>query len=518
MKYVVEKKFANKKLIGLLIFLLSFIFYVRTLAPTVTTGDAAKLAIFSYRLELNVALEYHNLHTLLGFLFNLLPFGDIAYRQNLMSAFFAALSVMLVYFIVLKLVNSRLSAFIAALSLTLSHTFWLLAVITETYSLLTFFLGLIILLLFCWEKSKNDRLIYIFSFVFGLSLCNNVLIFFFLPAFLYFILWKDPQLFFRKYRFLLSLVSFLIGFLPFIIVFAISLPESSWKELIASATITPWKRYYRPILKLIQEVLRYPTYLMYQFPLFGFIFGFLGLGKLFKEKFKISLFLLLIFLIDIIFSAGYMRQKEFNLLLPSYLIFSLWVGVGFSLFLNKCKDFFLRKNCNIKQIRWRIKMIIVLIIILVTGTPLVLYYITPILCDRFRIDLVKARTLPYRDNNRFFLYPGKDGYYEPYNFAKEVFEIVEPNSIIIADFTVFTVLKYFQEIKGWGRNVQWIFIDPPFKPLDSESMINDKIEKFSLYLADDWEPYYNTKDLRKKYSIIPCGPIFQIRKKIKLKG
>ena len=308
-------------------------------------------------------------------------------------------------------------------------------------------------------------------------------------------------------------LSFLIGFSPLIVIFIMSLPKADWKDLIASTTTVPWRRYYRSILKLIKEILRYPAYLMYQFPLLGFIFGFLGLGKLFKERFKVSLFLLLIFLISIIFSAGYMRQREFNLLVPSYLIFSLWIGVGLSLFFNKCRDFFFRKGYNIRQAEQKIRKVAVLVIILMIGTQLSLYYNISNFCDRFHIDLVKARTLPYRDNNRFFLCPDKSGYYEPYYFSKEVFEIVEPNSVIIADFTVLAVLQYFQEVKKWRKDIKWIFVDPPFIILDTESMIDDKIDKFPIYLADDWGPYYNIEELRKKYSIVPYGPIFQLKKK-----
>lgn len=117
---------------------LTFILYLITLSPTVTWGDSAKLTMFVHNTEISIRQGYHPLHTIIGLLFSYLPFGDYAYRQNLMSACFGALTVGLVYLILFRWTRSVVAAIGGALSLTVSHVFWMLSVINESYTLFAF--------------------------------------------------------------------------------------------------------------------------------------------------------------------------------------------------------------------------------------------------------------------------------------------------------------------------------------------------------------------------------------------
>ncbi len=85
-------------------------------------------------------------------LFQFLPVGTIAYRTNLMSAVFTALTALLVYDIVVSSPNSpakdnRLAGLIAGFAYGLSPIAWSQAVITEVYPLHIFFIALILWLL-----------------------------------------------------------------------------------------------------------------------------------------------------------------------------------------------------------------------------------------------------------------------------------------------------------------------------------------------------------------------------------
>jgi hypothetical protein len=75
---------------------LAFCVYLRTLAPTVMWYDMGELTTASSVLGIAHNTGYP-LYILLGKLFTFLPFGDVAYRVNLMSAVFAALTVSLVF-------------------------------------------------------------------------------------------------------------------------------------------------------------------------------------------------------------------------------------------------------------------------------------------------------------------------------------------------------------------------------------------------------------------------------------
>jgi len=159
----VEKKSrseVNRGFVALLtlLCLLAFAAYLSTLAPTITWRhwgiDTGELATAAHRLAVPHPSGYP-VYLLLGKGFTLLPWGSIAYRTNLLSAFFAAATVGAVaWSIYLSLAATEMRAWPGAIgSLTgaamfaFSPTFWSQAVITEVYTLHTFLLGLLLLLL-----------------------------------------------------------------------------------------------------------------------------------------------------------------------------------------------------------------------------------------------------------------------------------------------------------------------------------------------------------------------------------
>ena len=80
------------------LFLVTFGLYLSTLAPSVATifDDSLELQLACYQLAIIHPTGYP-LYALLGKLFTFLPFGDVAYRVNLLSAVAAAWAVTLVY-------------------------------------------------------------------------------------------------------------------------------------------------------------------------------------------------------------------------------------------------------------------------------------------------------------------------------------------------------------------------------------------------------------------------------------
>lgn len=94
-----------KRYMGLLVFLISFTVYLMTLAPTVYVGDSGELIAASYTLGIPHPPGYP-LFTILGKIFiTFIPIGSIAYRVNLLSAFFASSTVLLLYFFLNKLIK-----------------------------------------------------------------------------------------------------------------------------------------------------------------------------------------------------------------------------------------------------------------------------------------------------------------------------------------------------------------------------------------------------------------------------
>jgi len=146
--------------------------YFVTLAPTVTSGDSGELIAAACTLGVPHPSGYP-LYCLIGKAFSLLPVSNPAWRINLMSAFFGALTVGMVYLICRQLSIQRVAAFVGALALAFSRIFWSQSVTAKFYTLNTFLLFSIILLLLLWSDTKKSAFLYAASGVFGLSLSNH---------------------------------------------------------------------------------------------------------------------------------------------------------------------------------------------------------------------------------------------------------------------------------------------------------------------------------------------------------
>lgn len=111
--------------------------YGMTAAPTVAT-------VFDDSLEFQVVLPTlgiahptgYPLYTLLGWLVTrLLPLGDAAYRANLFSVLAAALTVALLYRLLVRVTGARTPALLAAALFAISPLWWSQATLAEVYAL-----------------------------------------------------------------------------------------------------------------------------------------------------------------------------------------------------------------------------------------------------------------------------------------------------------------------------------------------------------------------------------------------
>ena len=154
---------------AILIGLTALALYVRTLAPSLLWGDSAEFQTLSYTLGMTHPSGYMT-QIIFGKLFTYLPVGNIAYRVNLMSAFFAALAVAETYLIVRLLRGWRVAALSAAMLLGLSEGFWWRALIAESYAPAAGMLATIWLLLLLWRNTGRWSYLFVAGVVGGLSL------------------------------------------------------------------------------------------------------------------------------------------------------------------------------------------------------------------------------------------------------------------------------------------------------------------------------------------------------------
>jgi len=135
----------------------------------VLPSDSAEFQVLAEQLGIAHCPGYP-VYLLLAKLFTFLPFGDIAYRVNLFSAFMAALTVTGVYLANRLLLPSRWAAIFGAMLLTVSYTFWSQAVIAEVYSAGAAFTVWIVTCVLGWEKTGKNYLLFVGGLLGGLSL------------------------------------------------------------------------------------------------------------------------------------------------------------------------------------------------------------------------------------------------------------------------------------------------------------------------------------------------------------
>lgn len=186
-----------------------FSVYLCTTAPVVYVGDSGEFTAAAFSLGIPHNSGYP-LYSLLGKIFCLIPFGNVGFRMNLMSTFFAALTVFLIYDIIKKFTRNILCSLTAAGFLAFTPLFWSQTVSAEVYPLHVFFQALMIRLLWQWDKSRDFHHLLMFVFVTGLSFGNHMQTVMLAPPVLYFIISGDKKAIFSLRQFVAISVFFIL--------------------------------------------------------------------------------------------------------------------------------------------------------------------------------------------------------------------------------------------------------------------------------------------------------------------
>jgi hypothetical protein len=134
-------------------FLLSLSLYLQTLAPSVATlfDDSLEFPLVAHRLAIAHPTGYP-LYTLLGKLFTLGPWRNVAWAVNLVSALAGALTVALIYVVTRQLTRRRLPALLGTGALAGSPILWSQSVIAEVYTLHSVFVAALLWVALRWAR------------------------------------------------------------------------------------------------------------------------------------------------------------------------------------------------------------------------------------------------------------------------------------------------------------------------------------------------------------------------------
>jgi len=215
-----EHKTLNK-LFAALVFLYALILYILTLAPTASFWDPGEFIAVAHGLEI-AHPPGAPLFILLGHVVSMFaPADKVAYCINFMSGFVSAVSVMLLYLIIVQLITEfkgnpdkytnlekvslYAGAILGAITFAVTDSFWFNAVESNVFATSLFFMALVVWLVLKWaehhDSPYNERWLVLVSYVIGLAIGVHLLS-------LLAIFFVIPIVYFKKFR--VTLFSFVM--------------------------------------------------------------------------------------------------------------------------------------------------------------------------------------------------------------------------------------------------------------------------------------------------------------------
>lgn len=554
-------------ILGLAIFLLSFGIYLRTLCPTVSELDSGELITVCYTLGIAHPAGYP-LYTLLGKLFTMLPIRTVAFRMNMMSAFFASLTAVLVYFVVLRLYELGdtgrqgklwdMSKYVVSASIgllfALSRAFWSYAVITEVYTMKAFFIVLLIFILLTWRASTSSRkhwFLWIGAFIYGLSLGTRITMMLFGPIFLLYIIVNrkvSPALRIRTLS--LMLLFFLLGFSIYLYlpIRSLSNPIIDWgnPENCSNFIDHVTGKQFRFMLfnaskpMIWSHVKEYIYSFAMQFTLLLYPICIIGAVRFLRNRPKEFMLLAGICLVNIIFNiflyTGIYWLEHF--FIPSFAVFAIWTGWGMRTIMGgiEHKARSVERGAKVMEhgdSRPGVR-----------ESSLVLRLVSCVLCILF----VLAPLLPYDAN---YAHADQSENWGSYDYGRNILSLVEDNAVIVAaNINPTFPLWYFQYVEKQRPDVtvldanllasQWIYDflrdrsleaeKTPFDPkihCSYENWMSTLVMDFTSRNIDSRPFYFTFKEpnisaeadasgyiLTPRFYFMSIGPVYQVQRKI----
>lgn len=221
-----------RRLLPLGLFLFGFTLFASTLAPSIVFGDPTEYTLVPHLWGILHPPGYAFMTLLVKAWQTLVPLSSLAYRTNLLSATAAALGGVMVYLAPLpsperssgegRGVGVRGEGLLAALCLYAASNYWQHAIHTNAHIITATLASVSLFLLLRWHASGNDKWLYGFGFVAGISVTQHPLLVFGFPAYTIFILWElirptgspRPR---RSFMLILKLAFFgLLGLIPWL--------------------------------------------------------------------------------------------------------------------------------------------------------------------------------------------------------------------------------------------------------------------------------------------------------------
>ena len=462
--------------LGVLLLCVALLYGI-SLAPDVLWGDDA---MFQLALAKGT-LTNHAVWGLLARLFVRLPVGNPAFRANLASAVYGVGAVAFLYLAALAAGGRVRAAVAAGAGLALSHTFWLESVRAEVYTLhlLIFFAGLWMLLR--WRRGPEQRLwLYAGLIVWAIGTYNHLLLTMALPGGAW-LVWNALAPGQRKRALVAGVLVSTFGLLGLWF-----LARGFFVDVVLGAARVVVETFSFSLPRLAMHL----VLLVYQLPLLG-IFTLPGVRRLSREDRPLLIGLATIIVCTAAFSSTHGILESYVFYLPATGLIALMAGLGFERWTGR--------RCTTHWLA-----VVVLAAMLQVG----LYRLTSLVVNLVAPGVIPSRNLPGREAATFFLWPPKTGYQGARTFAESTLDLLPANSILIADWTLQTPLRYLQLVEQRRPDVLVVQVDP----IGLDIIWQNKGQR-PLYLANDDPRYYPLGDFLAAFRMVPVGQIHRLELK-----
>lgn len=490
----------------LVVLLAAAVLYIATCAPGPLWQDSG---MYQYRIwhndiegNLGLALS-HPLYHIIGIGVKYIPFGEFAYRINLISAVAAAFTIANLFLLLRLWLGKNTPAMLAAITLALSWTIWQFATIAEVYTLYSVLLLAELIMLLQYVKTKRVGFLYLLALFNGLAIANHMwgIIPFVCYVVFVLVLLVQKQIRLRNLSILVGL--WIIGAAPYEYLIIRNIIQTG--DLTATLTSAFFGNGWSGAVlntnlsaRLVKENL---IFMAYNFSTFNGLFFFAGLYGLKKVSPSRSFtnILLAMLILFFVFAFRYTVPDRYAFFIPFYCLVSILIGVGFNSLITRPNS----------KILCRIVFILALM-------PIPAYIIAPAIGQKMRFNLSTTRDIPCRNEYIWFLQPWKTGYYGAEKFANEALDAIEDNAIIYADGTTVYPLLYAQEIKSRRNDVKIVSFHPNRENpvVFDEQTVPKLLTEASIYVVSPM-PGYCPEFLLKQYEFQQTGIIWKVVKPVR---
>jgi hypothetical protein len=484
------------------VFVLAAILYTLTCAPGALWQDSG---MYQYRIwhndiqgRLGLALA-HPLYHVIGIAAKTVPLGEFAFRINLISAFFGALTVANIFLLLRLWLEEVLPAVIGAITLAVSWTFFQHCCIAEVYTLYTAIFTAELIFLFQYFKTGRKNWLYILFLFNGLSISNHMWGLIPLVCYVVFaaILLRRKTINGKDIIFIILLWSIGAALYLYLIVRAI-IDTSDLNTVISSALFG--EGYRGKVLNVsmsLRIILQNIMFIGYNFLTPNILLLFVGLYGFYKlaEKHAFAHMLAALTVLFLVFAFRYKVPDRYAFFIPFYCLAAVFIGAG-------AKSFCGRYQSNALKI----------LLLLFSLIPVLGYKFVPDVVKRLEVAIPTRRQIPYRDDYEYFLQPWKGGDKAAELFASEALECVDKDSIVIADGTTVYPLWYCQEMKGLRPDVKIVSGHRSYtNPIELPSVetINRLLEHNSIYVVSPVKGYC-PGFLLEDYDFVSHGLLYQV--------